>query len=316
MEIIKIKDKDQLNNFTGGLGHSQFLQSFEWGEFQEIFGSNIFRLAAQEDGEIAAAATLIRKPLPVGRGYFYCPRGPVGRPDAVEAIIKNAREIAGREKIIFFRVEPADKINFGLPAIKTIDIQPAKTIIFDLSRTEDELLAGMRQKTRYNIRLSEKKEVKVSEAMTGDFEVFWKLMQTTNKRDGFRLHNKNYYRSMVDSAPFIKLFLAKYRGVAVSAGIFSFFGDTAVYLHGASSNEHRDVMAPYALQWHCIKLAQSMGLKYYDFCGVDEKKWPGVTRFKRGFGGEEILYPGTFDLILNSFWYKAYRIARAIRRKI
>jgi lipid II:glycine glycyltransferase (peptidoglycan interpeptide bridge formation enzyme) len=85
-------------------------------------------------------------------------------------------------------------------------------------------------------------------------------------------------------------------------------------MHGASASKYRNVMAPYLLQWHAIKLAKNLGYKYYDFYGVDEDKWPGVTRFKKGFGGREVNYPGTFDLIFNRRWYSVYRMVRKARR--
>ena len=94
------------------------------------------------------------------------------------------------------------------------------------------------------------------------------------------------------------------------------------YVHGASANEFRNVMAPYALQWEVIKLAKQKNCKYYDFNGIDEKKWPGVTRFKMGFarfesarqGGEVVEYPGTFDMVFDNLWYNVYKLIRRIRR--
>ncbi len=112
----------------------------------------------------------------------------------------------------------------------------------------------------------------------------------------------------------IKLFIAEYKKKPIAANIVSFFGDTAVYMHGASGADHRNVMAPYLLQWHAIKLGKQVGCKYYDFYGIDEKKWPGVTRFKRGFGGRAVNYPGTFDLIFDSSWYNIYKMVRRVRR--
>jgi peptidoglycan pentaglycine glycine transferase (the first glycine) len=217
---------------------------------------------------------------------------------------------------------------------KTIDIQVSKTIILDLIKSEEELLAAMHQKTRYNIRLAEKRGVKIREAgvsspllspangagkeglgVVGGFEKFWDLMSATVNRDGFRLHEKEYYKKMLEVEN-IKLYFAEFEGKVICAGIFSFFGDTAIYLHGASSDENRELMAPHLLQWELIKKAKSLGCKYYDFFGIDEKKWPGVTRFKRGFGGQELNYPGTFDIIFDKRKYIVYKLLRIIRRMI
>ena len=173
----------------------------------------------------------------------------------------------------------------------------------------------MHQKTRYNIRLAEKKGVEVHVGGEKDFEDFWKLMSQTSDRDAFRVHDREYYQKMLAvDHNFIKLFCARYQGKLLAASIVSFFGDTVTYMHGASSNEHREIMAPYALQWQVIKIAQEAGYKYYDFYGINEKKWPGVTRFKLGFGGREIDYPGTFDVALN-WMYRLYKVARWIRRR-
>jgi lipid II:glycine glycyltransferase (peptidoglycan interpeptide bridge formation enzyme) len=114
----------------------------------------------------------------------------------------------------------------------------------------------------------------------------------------------------------IKLFLAKHDGKVIAGNIVAFFGDTVTYMHGASSNEFRNLMAPYALQWHCIKLAKQSGYKYYDFYGISDDKWPGVTRFKRGFGGKELEYPGTWDAVFDGVKYKIYGLLRKIRRVV
>jgi lipid II:glycine glycyltransferase (peptidoglycan interpeptide bridge formation enzyme) len=196
---------------------------------------------------------------------------------------------------------------------RSLDVQVSKTIILDLSKTEDKLLKEMHQKTRYNIRLAEKKGVKIREAAEGEFEKFWELMSQTVNRDGFRLHEKDYYEKMIE-VDGVKLFLGEAENKILCSGIFSFFGDTAVYLHGASSNENRELMAPHILQWELARRAKALGFKYYDFFGVDEKKWPGVTRFKRGFGGKEVNYPGTFDVIFDIFKYDGYKVLRFVRR--
>jgi lipid II:glycine glycyltransferase (peptidoglycan interpeptide bridge formation enzyme) len=341
MKLIEIKDKKQLNDFVGAQTHAELLQSWEWSEFQEQTGNKIFRLGLEEDGKIIAAATLMKKSLPLGMNYFYCPRGPISKCEVrsakcevLEFLFGKIKKIAREEKVIFLRIEPfviarsasdeaipqfGDKTT-GLPRsfqslamTRTLDTQVSKTIILNLTKSEEELLAAMHQKTRYNIRLAEKKGVKIREAGCVDFEKFWDLMSATVNRDSFRLHDKEYYKKMLEVEN-IKLFFAEYQNNILCAGIFSFFGDTAIYLHGASSNENRELMAPYLLQWELIKKAKSLGCKYYDFFGIDEKKWPGVTRFKKGFGGEELNYPGTFDVIFNKNKYGVYKFLRKARR--
>ncbi|MFA4833703.1 MAG: peptidoglycan bridge formation glycyltransferase FemA/FemB family protein [Patescibacteria group bacterium] len=322
MEIVEIKDKNKLNDFLAGQKYSQFLQSFLWGEFQAKVGGKVFRLGAEEEGKLAAVATIVKKFLPMGKNYFYCPRGPVGKfqiqnsKQVAELLFYEIRELARKEEAMFLRFEPETELKLENWQIeKTLDVQPSKTLALDLSKTEDELLRQMHPKTRYNIRLAEKKKIKVVESGIEGFEEFWQLISQTSERDDFRLHGIDYYKEMIKlGKDSIKLFFAQSKGKAVSTGIFSFFGNTATYMHGASSDENRNLMAPYALQWEVIKLARTKSYKYYDFFGIDEKKWPGVTRFKNGFGGQAIEYPGTFDLIFDSGWYSVYKMVRKVRR--
>lgn len=329
-------DKNKLDNKLVNLTNRLFLQSWEWGEFQKNIGNKIFRLGIEENGQLITVVSLIKKKLGINKAYLYCCEGLISNyqlsvinyqlnskfkiqnlKQIIQLLFNNIQEIAKKENAIFFRFEPQfqfqSKIENQKSKIeKTIDVQPSKTLILDLDKSELELLKEMHQKTRYNIKLAEKKHVKIVEANKNQFEDFWNLMQKTSKRDNFRLHNKKYYEKMLDQ-PLAKLFLAKYKNHIIAANIVIFFGNTATYLHGASFFEYRNVMAPYILQWHCIKLAKKSGYKYYDFYGIDEKKWPGVTRFKNGFKGDEIQYPGTFDLVFNKKWYLFYKIIRKLR---
>lgn len=327
MKLIEFNNRLDFDRFINTEPKSQFLQSWQWGEFQKVCGYKIWRLGIEEDGEIVAAATLLGKAVLVGRSYFFCPRGPVVqlritnlelRIKVFDFLFKEIEKIAKCENAIFLRFEPQFQVSsFRFQVSKTIDIQPAKTLILDLSKSEEEILADMHQKTRYNIRLAEKKGVIVREATINEFDNFWKLAEQTGERDGFRLHSRGYYLSMLKNNPdFIKLFFAELDEEILTANIVSFFGDTVTYVHGASNNKFREVMAPYALQWYSIKLAKKLRFKYYDFFGIDEKKWPGVTRFKKGFGGEEVDYPGTFDAVFNKRWYNGYKLLRWIRRKV
>jgi len=204
-------------------------------------------------------------------------------------------------------------LNFQL--FKTIDVQPSKTLILDLTKSEDELLQAMHQKTRYNIRLAEKKGVKIMEVGANRFEEFWQLLVSSGDRDKFNLHGRSYYQAMLKLAnDFVKLFFAEYQGKPLAGSLVTFFGDSATYIHGGSSDKNREIMAPYALHWQIIKQAKQLGYKYYDFHGVDAAKWPGVTRFKMGFGGQVINYPGTFDLVYDTGWYNIYKMVRRVRR--
>ncbi|PIR13157.1 hypothetical protein COV49_03180 [Candidatus Falkowbacteria bacterium CG11_big_fil_rev_8_21_14_0_20_39_10] len=323
MQIINIDNQEQLNSFADSQKHSQFLQAWQWGEFHKKVSGLVVRLGVEDNGKIIAAATIIKKELPMGKSYFYCPRGPVieesRMADAqkiLEILFDELKKIASYEEAMFLRFDPVFKLPETKYQInKTIDVEPSKTLILGLDKSEEELLKAMHQKTRYNIRLAEKKSIKIVEPGLNKFNDFWSLLSETSSRDDFRLHGIDYYREMlkVDSE-YTKLLFAQYKGELAAGNIVSFFGDTVTYAHGASANEFRNTMAPYLLQWHTIKLAKAKGYKYYDFFGIDEFKWPGVTRFKLGFSGEEVEYPGTFDAIFDIGWYQVYKMVRRVRR--
>ena len=321
MKIVEITDKKIWNDFVGAQKQSQFAQSFEWADFQSVRVGKIWRLAVEDNGVILAVVKFVKKPLLFGRSYLYCDRGPIflnneWQVEAGHLLVAEIRKIASQENAVFLRFDPVfdlDVQKAGL--IKTIDVQPKKTAILDLSKTEEELLAAMHQKTRYNIRLAQKKGVTITQVGKEKFEEFWQLMEETRERDDFNLHGKKYYHDMID-VDFVKLYFAEYQDKVIAASITSMYGDMVTYIHGGSSNTSREVMAPFLLQWTAICDAKRAGYKYYDFYGVDENKWPGVTRFKMGFTPEVVEYLGTFDLVYDSLWYTVYKWLRRVRRAI
>ena len=177
--------------------HTSFLQSQGWEEFQKSVGYQTFRVDS---------ALLIKKSLFFGKSYFYAPRAGTSNGERVTGnFIDDIIQLAKKENCIFLRIEPSA----ALPAIhyplrKVADVQPSQTIILNLEKSEEELLAQMHPKTRYNIRLAEKKAVTVRTVETRhgaseDFEKFWELMEETVGRDKFRSHGKEYYKTMLDS---------------------------------------------------------------------------------------------------------------------
>jgi lipid II:glycine glycyltransferase (peptidoglycan interpeptide bridge formation enzyme) len=318
MEIREVKDENIWNEFIFSFENSQFLQSWQWAEFQKILGRKIFRLGLFENEKILAVALLIKMPLPFLKSYLYCPRGPIFKENnekVTKIFLEKIKEIGKKEKSIFLRFEPLNQLpNYQLQKVK--DVQPSKTILLDLTKSEDEILEEMHPKTRYNIRLAEKRGVRVKISQSDEeIEIFLKILEKTAKRDKFKPHPPFYYRKLLKfDKNFIKLFLAEYQEKIIAGNLMVFFNDTVTYLHGASDNQFRNVMAPYLLHWIAIKEAKRLCFKYYDFWGVDEKKWPGVTRFKKGFvsskTGIEISYPGTFDLAFNKLWYRLYILGK------
>ncbi len=316
MKLINLDNK-QLDDFADGQPHSQFLQCSAWADFNESLGFKIFKLGVEENKQIIASCLIIKKKLFNNFNYFYAPRGPIAvNQGAFNFLILEIKKIAKSENAVFVRVEPTfdfDHIGFK----KTLEIQPSQTIILDLTKSEQDLLAGMHPKTRYNIKLAAKKNLQITHGRPTDkeFAEFWSLMQDTKQRDNFGLHAKNYYQKMLE-LPQMKLWQARHHENLIAAAIIARSGDMATYVHGASANSNRDLMAPYALHWQIIQEAKQQSFKYYDLYGINAAKYPGVTRFKEGWGGEKISYPGTFDLVINSGYYRAYRILRRIRRVI
>lgn len=141
-------------------------------------------------------------------------------------------------------------------------------------------------------------------------------MRKTARRDKFYLHPKEYYEKLSEM-PEIKIFGIYHEDELIATAAVSFWGDTATYLHGASDYEHRALMAPYLLHWEIMKDAKAAGMKHYDFGGIAPKSEPdhylaGVTRFKSGWGGEYVEYPGSYDYVIEPSWYKIYWLARKI----
>jgi lipid II:glycine glycyltransferase (peptidoglycan interpeptide bridge formation enzyme) len=346
MEVKEINSAAELNTFVATAQGGQFLQSWDWGEFQKQRGKRVWRFGIYVEDQLVSAIQIIEHKLPLSRSYVYAPHGPVfarevselQKEQIIKLYLSKARDITSSTTDsfeVFFRLEPRLKREevgnffFNLGLKKTIAIQPQDTQVIDLKKTAEELLLGMHHKTRYNIKLSERNQIVVREGNEEkDFEIFWQLLEQTTTRDDFRAHPKSYYQELWNLFSYtkisdmfqltIKLFIAEYKGVPLAVGLFSFFGDRVVYLHGASSNAQRERMAPYALHWFVMQHAQLNGYYLYDLYGVlptqrsldsqaKESAWQGITRFKKGFGGKEINYVGTWDWVYAKMWYILYR---------
>ena len=328
-----------------------FLQSKEWVEFQRSLGREVLEYSSStslEDSKLVLdkkdgiRAKIIRHDLPFKKNYLYIPHGPEmdfnqmtgGFKNPVANFVQWLREEGKKRKSIFIKAEPlTDNVAQAMAEVRfkksKKEIQPSKTVIVDLQQSEDELLGRMHHKTRYNIGVADKHGIVVGEA--GDVELFLKLLKKTTKRDRFHPHPKNYYEKLLKffeggKEIQVKLFLAYHpvsnsrelenRGRGdprpIAGAIILLYRDSGYYLHGASDYDYRAMMAPHALHWHIIKQLKAEGLKQYDLWGIDPRKWPGVTRFKLGWGGRTIEYPGSFDLSISKFWYFIYRLARRL----
>ena len=318
-----------------------FLQSEEWHKFQESTGKRTFHVSSA-----GFWANIIEHTLPVAGKYFYVPRGPV-----IEAISNKQQAISEIEKIInLARKENVGWARFDANSeeiLKIIskaklfqnqssalkikkaphDMQPREIFVIDITKTEEELLNEMKSKTRYNIKLAEKRGVKItseSRALGSKYiDEFLKLVNITAKRDGITPHPENYYRKMFEIIPenILKLYVAEYGGKIIAANLVIFYRNIAIYLHGASDNEYRNVMAPYLLQWRQIQDAKNAGCTKYDFGGVKtngDNSWTGITKFKTGFSEntKPVEFPGSYDIVINPRRYYLYRLIQSIKRFI
>lgn len=289
-----------------------FLQSFEWGEFQELMGKKIF--AIQNIGLFS------KLPLFLGKNYLYSRRGPINLD------FKEISKIAKKENAIFIRFEPSfeknEKINLPKNAIKVPHGIPPTTLLIDLQKTEEEILKECSEKTRYNIRLSEKKNLEIKIGGAELFPDFWKLTEETATRHKIKNFARGYYKKLLEIKNFAYLAVVYHKETPLATGLFVDFAGITTYFFGASSNEQKNLMAPYFMHFEMIKYAQKNGQKHYDFWGINPKdkndenytkKYEGITRFKAGFGGEIISYPGTFDLPISKFGYITYRVLKFIQ---
>ncbi len=322
MEIKICQNRDKWEKCQKEHNLSEFLQSWDWGEFQSDFGRKAVRV---EFGQNFIQGFEHRLP---GLGkYLYLPR--VQMPDG--KLPQELLEYFLQQGYLFLRLEPVNflpEFNF-YQSTTTKNRQPRQTLILALDKSEENLLAGMHAKTRYNIHLAEKNGLEIKSEKNSD--IFWELNEKTILRDKFKSHEKKYYRKMLALSICHQL-TAYYQGRALASNILLIQGKTAVYLHGASSNEFRNLMAPYLLQWEGIKLAKKLNCDYYDFWGVSPRqefgngqntcfhnfcwavndRWTGVTRFKAGFGGIYHEYPPAYDIIFRPVQYKIYQFLKKV----
>lgn len=330
-EIQALRREEWDGFVLSGGGH--LLQSWGWGESKGRFGWDTERLAvwdASGDELMGVAQVLIRR-LPLG-SLAYVPKGPVARPDDAGTWVRLLHMLRdfGRERgVTFLKIEPDWEGEFPLSQLLAEEgfrasdqaIQPRTTIVVSLEGEEEEILLQMKSKTRYNVRLAERKGVTVREGGEEDVSLFYKLMEETRERDAFGIHDVQYYleawRTFVaqDQA---RLFVAYYGDEPLGGLMVFAFGSTAYYLYGASSDRHRNLMPNHLLQWRAMLWARERGCTSYDLWGIPDEAgedeedmeevlkrgglW-GVYRFKRGFGGRVVRYSPSYDYVYSPVMY-------------
>ncbi|MBU1151563.1 peptidoglycan bridge formation glycyltransferase FemA/FemB family protein [Patescibacteria group bacterium] len=337
-KILTKPEEDIWDKFAENHPLSTIHQASIWGHFQEKINARgkYWIIALKEDGKIIGGTMLIRHLTAKGHSWLYAARGPLLNykspriNEYLKALLTPIKKLAEEENSIFLRIDPPLE---KLPPLKGFyssshGFQPQDTLILDLRPKLDDILAQMKPKGRYNIRLAEKKGVTVRksnpkklEQFLADIESFHRMLNETTQRDKFSSHKKEVYRDMIDTLNLenrAALYLAEYEGEPIAGIIVTFYKDTAIYYYGASSNEHRNLMAPYLLQWQAIQEAKSRGLTNYDFLGIappnaKNHPWRGVTDFKEKFGGQHIAYTKPQEHPFQKLKYFAYRLYKFIK---
>ncbi len=336
-EIKAIKNAEEYRPLDVS-ARAPFTQAWFYGEWQEAMHRAVFRFAVKKNSETIGFFQVIEYPLAFFQNFLYIPHGPVVgkinndvRDYFLKAFRQKLAETGKRENAAFARFDifSPDSPSGDLPAYfeiipprarRAAYFQPKYEWVLDIAKPESELLADMDAKTRYNIRLAEKKGVEIK-IFDSNFEqhldIFYDLLARTSFRNNFSLHPKNYYRIVLKNCEKNKnafLVSAQSGGQVLAMNLILMFGETAYFLFGGSSDMMKNLMAPHLAQWRGITEAVRRGCTIYNFGGIDaggeRRSLEGVTRFKKGFGGRLSEYADSYDLILRPFWHGLYNLRK------
>lgn len=323
------------------LPYAHALQSWVWGQFKGRWGWTAMPLTmviGENHAESIAAAMVLKRQLPrLPFCVLYVPKGPAFdyRDTRLRTqVFSQLEQLARRERAIFIKIDPEivrswgaenERVSpLGTQVMDTLrargwkesaeQIQFRNTVEIVLDQTEEQLLAAMKPKTRYNIRLAERKGVVVRAGTAQDLPMIFEMYQTTAVRDGFAIRPRDYYLdgwpALMD-AGMAQPLIAEFEGRPIAAVILVRFGERAIYMYGASDNSERERMPNYLLQWEAIRWAKNAGCAVYDMWGApdtfdeEDRLW-GVWRFKAGFNGEVVRFIGAWDYPARPWWYRAY----------
>jgi len=335
-EILTEDNHIEYEQFLSTVPNCDFLQTMMWSSVKQNWSQRIIVTRNEHKAITAGMLVLIRKVPFTPFTFLYAPRGPIfsaAQYSAVlPALMQGLTALAKQEKAFAFKADPAIAANnndFILHAknarFRLIDtgknfdgVQPRYVYVLNLKgKTADEVFAAFHSKTRYNIRLSQRKGVTVRLGGHEDLAQFYEIMTETAERDNFNSRPLKYFQNMfhaIDSEH-LRLYVAEFEGRMIAATIAIFFGDTVWYLYGASSNKHRNTMPNYLLQWEMIQWAIEKNCSVYDFLGISGDDNPdnplhGLYRFKSGFSGETIEYVGELEVVFKPLLNKLVNLLR------
>ncbi len=318
------------NERIADLPGAHILQTSEWGRFKSSFGwQSLPHLWQDDQGRARAAALVLKRSVPGGLGVFYAPRGPLldwTDTALASGVLQDLQTLAKKRGGIFIKIDPEIILGRGIPLSEEDQKNPdgekilslfrslgwrysqdqvqfRNTAWLDLSGSEEDWLARMKQKTRYNLRLGQRKGVQVRVGGVDDLPMLYRLYAETSIRDGFVIRSEAYYnmlwRSFIERG-LAEPLIAEVDGEAVSGLVLFSFAGKAWYLYGMSSQAHREKMPNYLLQWEAMRRAKARGCALYDLWGAPEvfdesdSMW-GVFRFKEGLGGAVVRTCGAWD---------------------
>jgi lipid II:glycine glycyltransferase (peptidoglycan interpeptide bridge formation enzyme) len=311
------------NQFLSNHSNAHLLQMGEWGELKSAFEWKPVRIVSGDFG-----AQILFRQLPLGFTIAYMPKPVFGDQWSVisDQFWREVDLVCKKNRAIFLKIEPdswAETFNLQPSTfqLSNHNIQPPRTVVISIKEDEETILAKMKQKCRYNIRLAEKKGVTIR--AWEDVNAFHEMMLVTGRRDNFGVHSLEYYRrayNLFHPKGTCELLVAEYEGKPLASLMVFVNGKRAWYVYGASNDQERNRMPTYLLQWEAIRWAKTRGCEEYDLWGVpdeDEEKleaefearhdglW-GVYRFKRGFGGEVKRAVQALDRVYNPLLYLGY----------
>lgn len=279
---------------------------------------------------------VLQKRLPLGLSMLYSPMVSESQYRAIKSkeFVAKIKEIAKDCNALFYRLELDIAVSeFKTPnsLMQTPDfgksfeeMQPENNWILDLAQTEEELLSDMKQKGRYNIKIAEKANINLtySNKKGRELDAFYDQYEKTGRRHNISYRTKKYFEALIEifgSKGYARVYTAWQDNVALASAVMLYYNKEALYLYGGSSDQMRNLMAPYLLHWQMIKDAKELGCDKYNFLGVapddqPQHPWAGITRFKKQFGGYQRDIIGCYDLPTRPFLYKQFMIAEKLRR--
>jgi len=330
---MKFEQVDQASwdAFVESRGEANFLHSWQWGSLHETLGDKVHRLGAYKDDKIVGVAAGIVKNARRSR-YMEVPGGPLmdwENEDLATRMVDELADTAKQEKCVFVRVRPqtADssearaKMNkLGFTEAK-MHLHAQNTTVIDLLQDEDKLLENMRQQTRYEVRKSDKQDVKVSFASTKEqLKAFFDNQHSTAVRQGFIPPSMNFLSALLEAfGDNLRIYRADKDGQLLTMALIVVYGIEADYFEGASTLQGRKFPGAYGLQWQVIQDMKKLGLERYNLWGITDgsskHRYAGVTTFKRGFGGSDVNFVPAHDLVLNRPRYAVNWVIETVRKK-